>query len=84
MAMDLAQHKYQLHMNVVDCEYQFDRERLTIYYTCEDRVDFRDLVKELCAKLAIRIWMKQITKPYPYPLSEAAAVALTTGFYQEL
>lgn len=81
--MDLAINKYQLLMNVVDCEYQYDRTKLTIYYTCESRVDFRDLVKELCAKLTIRIWMKEITQACPYPLSEAATIALTTGFYQE-
>lgn len=68
-------------MKVVDCEYQFDRERLTIYYACEERVDFRELVKELCATLMIRIWMKQVIKPPHYPLSPVAADALATGVF---
>lgn len=68
-------------MNVIECEYQFDRERLTIYYSCENRVDFRELVKELCATLMIRIWMKEITKPLSYALNAAAAEALATGVF---
>lgn len=83
LTVDLALNKYHLNMHVVDCEYQFDRTRLTISYACEDRVDFRELVKELCAKLKIRIWMKQVTLLCPYSLSENASLALATGFYQE-
>lgn len=79
MAVDLAHNKYGLDMNVLDCEYQFDHAKLTIYYTCETRVDFRDLVKELCAILKIRIWMKDVTKSSSTDLNQAALKALATG-----
>lgn len=68
-------------MNVLDCEFQFDRSRLTIYYTCESRVDFRDLVKELCAIFTIRIWMKEVKNPPTCALNPKAATALATGVF---
>lgn len=76
----LVADKYHLPMTVVDCEYQFDRDRLTVFYLCNERVDFRDLLKEVCAALTIRIWMKHITSPV-LALNVKAAAALATGVY---
>ncbi len=50
----------QLNMNLVDVEYQWDHSKLTFYFTSEQRVDFRDLVKDLAAQYRTRIELRQI------------------------
>ena len=52
--------KHQLSMKVTDAEWQFDRNRLTLYFTAEKRVDFRQLVRALASKFKARIQLKQI------------------------
>jgi len=52
--------KLKLDMKICDVEYQGNGAKATFYYTAEDRVDFRMLVKELAVKLHIRIEMRQI------------------------
>lgn len=51
----------RLQMKVSDVEYQADRSRATFYYSAEDRVDFRDLVKRLADEFRVRIEMRQIS-----------------------
>ncbi len=52
--------KLGLKMKVNDIEYQGDGTKAIFYYTAEDRVDFRDLIKILADELKIRIEMRQI------------------------
>ena len=47
-------------MKLTDVEYQGDNARATFYYTAEQRVDFRDLVRELASTFDIRVDMRQI------------------------
>ena len=47
-------------MKVTDAEWQFDRRKLTIHFTAEKRVDFRDLVRDLATHFRARIELKQI------------------------
>jgi cell fate regulator YaaT (PSP1 superfamily) len=47
-------------MKVTDAEWQWDRKKLTFYFTAEKRVDFRQLVRELAAMFRTRIELKQI------------------------
>lgn len=47
-------------MKVSDAEWQWDRRKLTLYFTAEHRVDFRQLVRELAAQFRTRIELKQI------------------------
>ena len=47
-------------MKVSDAEWQWDRKKLTFYFTAEKRVDFRTLVRELAAQFRTRIELKQI------------------------
>jgi cell fate regulator YaaT (PSP1 superfamily) len=47
-------------MKLVDVEYQFDRNRITFYFTADGRVDFRQLVRELAAEYRTRIELRQI------------------------
>ena len=49
-----------LDMKLVDAEYQFDGNKLTIYFTADERVDFRELVKDLAATYRTRIELRQI------------------------
>jgi cell fate regulator YaaT (PSP1 superfamily) len=47
-------------MKLSDAEWQWDRRKLTIYFTAEKRVDFRNLVRDLAALFRTRIELKQI------------------------
>lgn len=49
-----------LGMKVSDAEWQWDRKKLTFYFTADKRVDFRTLVRELAATFRTRIELKQI------------------------
>ena len=49
-----------LKMKVSDAEWQWDRNKLTIYFTAERRVDFRQLVRDLARTFRSRIELKQI------------------------
>ena len=49
-----------LKMKLADVEYQGDGKKATFYYTAEDRVDFRDLVRDLASAFGVRIEMRQI------------------------
>ncbi len=50
----------ELPMKLIRVEYSFDGARATFFFFSENRVDFRDLVKELAYKLRTRIEMRQI------------------------
>lgn len=52
--------RLNISMKLSDVEYQGDNTRATFYYTAEQRVDFRDLVRELASTFDIRIDMRQI------------------------
>jgi cell fate regulator YaaT (PSP1 superfamily) len=47
-------------MKLVDCEYSFDRKKIIFYFTAEERVDFRDLVKDLAQEFKARIELRHI------------------------
>jgi hypothetical protein len=47
-------------MKLTDAEWQWDRKKLTFYFTADKRIDFRVLVRELAAIFRTRIELKQI------------------------
>ena len=49
-----------LNMKISDVEYQADGKKATFYYTADDRVDFRQLIKDMARAFSIRIEMRQI------------------------
>ena len=49
-----------LAMKLTDAEWQWDRKKLTFYFTAEKRVDFRNLVRDLASLFRTRIELKQI------------------------
>ncbi len=50
----------KLNMKVSDVEYQGDKTKAVFYYTADERVDFRELIKILAEEFMIRIEMRQI------------------------
>ncbi|TLF46411.1 PSP1 domain-containing protein [Maribacter aurantiacus] len=50
----------KLQMKISDVEFQGDGSKATFYYTAEDRVDFRQLIKDMAKAFGIRIEMRQI------------------------
>ena len=49
-----------LTMKISDVEYQGDKSKATFYYTAEERVDFRMLIKKMAEEFKVRIEMRQI------------------------
>ncbi|MCJ7812613.1 stage 0 sporulation family protein [bacterium] len=52
--------EHGLDMKLVDVEYQFDRNKITFYFTSDTRVDFRELVRDLASRYRTRIELRQI------------------------
>ncbi|MES2812276.1 MAG: regulatory iron-sulfur-containing complex subunit RicT [Bacteroidota bacterium] len=50
----------KLEMKISDIEFQGDASKATFYYTANDRVDFRQLIKDYAGEFKIRIEMKQV------------------------
>lgn len=53
--------QYNLGMKLSDVEYQADNTKTTFFYSAEDRVDFRELIKALAAEFKVRVEMRQIS-----------------------
>ncbi|MBC8155197.1 MAG: Signal peptidase-like protein [Bacteroidetes bacterium] len=51
----------KLNMKLSDIEYQSDNTKATFFYSSEERVDFRELIKMLAGEFKIRIEMRQIS-----------------------
>ncbi len=49
-----------LEMKLIDAQYTFDNSKLLFYFTSADRVDFRELVKDLASVFSTRIELRQI------------------------
>ena len=62
-AMIICQEKvkdHKLDMNLVDVEYTFDNNKVIFYFTSDNRIDFRELVKDLASVFKTRIELRQI------------------------
>ncbi|RNI30903.1 Signal peptidase-like protein [Rufibacter immobilis] len=51
----------KLKMKLSDVEYQADKTKATFFYSADDRVDFRELIKKLAEEFKVRIEMRQIS-----------------------
>lgn len=51
----------KLKMKLNDIEFQADNAKATFYYTADDRVDFRELIKKLAGEFYVRVEMRQIS-----------------------
>lgn len=52
--------KHKLNMNLVDAVFAFDGKKIVFFFTSDNRVDFRELVKDLAAAFKARIELRQI------------------------
>ena len=52
--------EHKLEMKLVRAEYSFDRTKIVFYFTAPDRIDFRNLVKDLAKIFKARIELRQI------------------------
>lgn len=52
--------KLRLDMHLISCEYTLDRSKVIFTYVSDDRVDFRQLLKELAGQLGCRIELRQV------------------------
>ena len=52
--------RLDLKMKLSDVEYQGDGNKATFYYTADDRVDFRQLIRDFASAFRIRVEMKQV------------------------
>ena len=62
-AMQICKEKIAAHnldMKLVDCEYSFEGNKLLFYFTSANRVDFRELVKDLASAFHTRIELRQV------------------------
>ena len=62
-AMEAARNKIaelNLDMKLIGAEYSFDGKKLTFYFSAEERVDFRELVKQLASLFKLRIELRQV------------------------
>lgn len=62
-AIDICEIKIKdnnLEMQLVDCEYTFDGQKLIFYFIADGRVDFRNLVKDLAQIFKTRIELRQV------------------------
>lgn len=91
-AKELAYGTYQLPLTIHDADYQLDGNKLTVFYSSDARVDFRDYVKDLFTLFKTRIWMKKDPRMLlrndshgtsfsllGYVFDDNAAIALMTG-----
>jgi len=62
-ALEICKEKikeHKLDMTLTEVEYKFDRSKLLFFFSADERIDFRDLVKDLAAIFKTRIELRQI------------------------
>ncbi len=61
--MRVAEERIKIHnpeMKLISCEYSYDGKKLVFYFSADNRVDFRELVKDLAARFKVRIELRQV------------------------
>ena len=62
-AMAIAEERVKAHglkLKLIEAEYTFDNSKLMYFFTAENRIDFRELVKDLASIFKVRIELRQI------------------------
>jgi hypothetical protein len=78
--------KSSLPLKILDCEYQYDKHKLTIYFEAAYRVDFRNLVFDLFSLFKTRIWLHQVEPHYSIiskGFHHSNLIAIAAGFICE-
>lgn len=76
---DTAHHVFNLPMKILTAEYQFDRNKLVVYYAASVHVDFRELVKNIFATFKTSVWLKKVERGNQFVGRPHATVAMQTG-----
>lgn len=61
-----------LNMEIVDCEYQFDRKKVSFYFEAPHSIDFRELNTELFRMFGVRIWLENLNSKVKNVVPEGA------------
>jgi hypothetical protein len=64
--------RMNLTMEIVDCEYQFDRKKISFYFEAPHSVDFRELNTELFRVFGVRIWLENLNSKVKNVVPEGA------------
>lgn len=62
-AMDICKRRIAVHkldMKLIDAEYSFDMKKVVFFFIADERIDFRNLVKDLASSLHARIELRQV------------------------
>ena len=62
-AIKIAQEKVNargLEMKIIGCEFAFEGNKVVFYFSAENRVDFRELIKDLSSAFRLRIELRQV------------------------
>ena len=70
---------HHLPIAVLSVVFQFDRNKLTIFYSSTCRVDFREFVRDLFGVYKSRIWMEKVLLSNPGASNGLVELALETG-----
>jgi len=81
---DLLNNLYEIPVQVVDAEFQFDRKKLTVYYGSEYSVNFRPFIRELYCLYKSRIWLERVYSTQQQSNSNPKPVPSPTGYYSPL
>lgn len=79
LCRDLAVNEYHLSMNIYGVEYQFDGLKLSVYYTSDARVDYREFAQDLFSRFRTKIWMRKTNQCSVFIPKPFATRALQTG-----
>jgi hypothetical protein len=61
-----------LEMEIVDCEFQFDKKKVTFFFDSQESIDFRELNKDLFRTFGARIWLENINNRVKNVVPEGA------------
>ena len=79
LCQELAREKYHLLANIYGVEYQFDGLKLSVYYTSDARVDYREFAQDLFNRFRTKIWMRKTNQCSVFIPKPFATMALQTG-----
>lgn len=72
-----------LNMEIVDCEFQFDRKKISFYFESPEAVDFRELNTELYRAFGVRIWLENLNSKVKNTVPEGAMSHADKMLYAE-
>ena len=71
--------EFNLPLELIGVDRQFDGKRLTVHYLSHDRIDFRKFVKALHRIYKIKVWMRKRNQCKMFIPKQFASIALQTG-----